>query len=318
MKLKLIPFLIAILITTVFASCKKTVELPAQPQNKITEYKVVNLTDTVIYGAIDQIDKSITVYVPFYLNLTVIDPAISVSQGASIVGKVEPIPISAQDVKYTVKAADGSTNIYTLKIVQQNTPSLTVDWSANATLEVSPLLQLPPIIGDFQSRNGSLVQVQMTNQKSNKVVTFPTGSAFSLSPSDNLYVLNGVILPADIDTGSYKVKVTYLGHTSEITRPIHVFFQQPNLLIPSREVKQGGTISFTSFNTVFVGFKAASVTVNGKTYDLPIQSYTYTDMTLKIPDDFPVGVYYYTAQYSFQFDGWDAVKKIGALTVTAK
>lgn len=318
MKLKLIPFLIAILITTVFASCKKTVELPAQPQNKITEYKVINLTDTVIYGAIDQIDKSITVYVPFYLNLAVIDPAISVSQGASIVGKVEPIPVSSKDVKYTVKAADGSTNVYTLKIVQQNTPSLTIDWSSNATLEVSPLLQLPPIIGDFQSRNAALVQVQMTNQKSNKVVTFPTGSAFLLSPVGNLYSLDGVILPADIDTGSYRVKVSYLDHTSEITRPIHVVYQQPNLLMPAREAKQGGTISFTSFNTVFVGFKAASVTVNGKTYDLPIQSYNYTEMTLKIPDDFPVGVYYYTAQYNFQFEGWDAVKKTGALTVTVK
>ncbi|MDN5288815.1 MAG: hypothetical protein JWR38_5089 [Mucilaginibacter sp.] len=318
MKLKLIPFLLTILITAIFASCKKTVELPALPQNKITEYKVVNLTDTVIYGAIDQIEKSITVYVPFYLNLAIIDPAISVSQGASIVGKVEPIPISSQDVKYTVKAADGSTNVYTLKIVQQNTPSLTVDWSANATLVTSPLLQLPSILGDFQSQNGALVQVQMTNQKSGKVIDFPTGSAFSLKPTGNLYNLIGVILPADIDTGSYKVKVTYLGHTSEIVRPIHVVYQQPNLLIPSREAKQGGTISFTSFNTVFVGFKAASVTVNGKTYDLPIQSYTYTEMTLKIPDDFPVGVYNYTAQYSFQFDGWNVVKKTGALTVTPK
>ncbi|MBB6107949.1 hypothetical protein SAMN05421821_101136 [Mucilaginibacter lappiensis] len=318
MNLKPLQFFIAILLAVSIASCKKTIELPAQPQNKITEYKVVNLTDTVIYGAIDQVEKSITVYVPFYYSLAVIDPQISVSDGAAIVEKVIPVSVDAQNVTYTVKAKDGSTNTYKLKIIQQNIPSLTVRWAFNQNVEASPPLALPPILGSFESRNGAEVQVDLTNQKTGKTVTYPKGSPLTLMPSDNDYVLNNILLPSDIDTGYYKVKVTFQGHSAQITEPVHVVYQQPNLLIPVREAKQGGTISFTAFNSVFVGLKSASVKVNGVIYSLAIQSSTFTDMTLKIPDNFPVGVYYYTANYSFEFEGWPTVNRTGALTVTAK
>ncbi|WP_183559748.1 hypothetical protein [Mucilaginibacter sp. SP1R1] len=318
MKLKPLHFLVTILLAAFFVSCKKTVELPVLPQNKIISYKVVNLPDTVIYGAIDEVEKSITVYVPFYYSLAVIDPEISVSDGAAITDKIIPVSVDAPNITYTVKAKDGSTNTYKLKIVQQNIPSLTVRWAFTENLEAYPPLALPAILGNFESRNGAEVQVDLVNQKTNKVVNYVKGSPFSLTPTDNDYVLNNIILPTDIDTGYYKVKVTFQGHTSEITEPLHVVYQQPSLLIPAREVKQGGTISFTAFNSVFVGLKSVSVKVNGKTYSLPVQSYTFTDMTLKIPDDFPVGVYYYTAAYSFEFEGWPVVNRTGALTVTAK
>ncbi len=71
----LLHYCLAAVIVTFFA-CTKTTGPDPLPQNRILSFKVVNLTDTVIYGAIDDIDNTITVYIPFYYGLTVIDPRI--------------------------------------------------------------------------------------------------------------------------------------------------------------------------------------------------------------------------------------------------
>ncbi|MCC8407525.1 DUF5018 domain-containing protein [Mucilaginibacter sp. UR6-1] len=299
------------------ASCTKTMDLPGLPQNKITLYKVVNLPDTVIYGAIDNVEKTITVYVPFYYNMAVIDPEITLSEGAKLSERALPVSVNAQDVKYTVTGADGSTNTYALKIVNQSISSLEVDWLTTDEQIASPVGVLPNIAGNFQSRNAQAVSVELAKQGSGEKVSLVMDAA-GLEPSGNSYTLFNPPIPATIDTGYYDVTVSFAGHSSKISRPVHVVFQQPDLLIPSREVKQGGEISFTAFNTVFVGLKSASVTVNGLTYPLSIVSFDRLNMTLKTPDNMPVGVYNYTATYNFEFEGWPAVSKVGALTVTSK
>jgi hypothetical protein len=303
------------------SSCKKTIGLEPLAQNEILEYKITNLTDTIIYGAIDQSDHTITVYVPYYYSLSLIDPEIKVSTGAKIEGEVLPVLISAKNTTYSVIAADGTKNTYTLNIVQQNTPSLSLEWTVTGLVTKTPIAYPADVIanirGNFLSTNGVLVDLSLTNIKTNKVTTFTKDNGF-LEVNDNLYNYFGKILPADIDTGYYKTRVQFLGHDVTLEYPLHIIHRQPDLLMPSREVKQGGTITFAPFNSVFVGLKAARVTVGGKTYNLTIESFTPSLMTLKFPDDFPIGKYYYSAGYSFDFEGWQTVNKTGDLTVLAK
>lgn len=314
MKLKFTHFLAFILLAAAFASCKKTVELPALSKSSITTYKVVNLPDTVIYGAIDQLDKSITIYIPYFYNLTVIDPEISVSDGASITEKVEPFLISTASVKYTIKGADGTSTIYTVKVVQQNPPSLTINWADEEYTETSPAMYLPSILGDFHSSNSGGVKVTITHSKTGKAITLLTPS---ITPSGNSYSL-GAQIPADADTGSYSVKVDFLGNTATLKKPLHIKYIQPGVVMTYQEAKQGDTITFLADQSVFINLKSVKVTVNNTTYNLPIQSYTLQTMKLKIPDDFPVGDYFYKAAFSFEFEGWDTVNRIGMLVVHAK
>jgi hypothetical protein len=317
MRPKPLQFLLLIIVAAGIASCKKTIDLPGLPQNKVTSYKVVNLPDTVIYGAIDNIEKTITVYVPFYYNMAVIDPEITLSNGAKLSERALPVSVNAQDVKYTVIGADGSTNIYTLKIVNQSISSLEVGWLTTDAQVANPVGVLPSIKGNFQSRNAQAVSVELAKQGSSVKVNLVMDAA-GLEPSGNSYTLFNPPIPATVDTGYYDVTVSFAGHTAKLTKPVHIVFQQPDLLIPSREVKQGGEINFNPFNTVFVGLKSASVTVNGQSYPLTIVSYDRLNMTLKTPDNLPVGVYNYTAIYNFEFEGWPVVSKVGALTVTSK
>jgi hypothetical protein len=314
MKLKFTHFFAFIFLAAAFASCKKTVELPALPKSNITAYKVVNLPDTVIYGAIDQLDKSITVYVPYYYNLNVIDPEITVTDGASLVEKVEPFLISTANVKYTVKGPDGTSTTYTVKIVQQNPSSLTVNWLDDTNLETHPVKNSPDIIGDFHSSNSAAAKITLTNVKTNKVVILnrPT-----ITPLDNQYSINGII-PADADTGFYNVQIDFLGNKVSLKKTTHITYEQPDVVMTSQEVKQGENITFYAANSILINLKSAKVTVNNKTYDLPIVSYTPLLMILKIPDDFPVGDYFLKSTFGFQFQDWDDVVKTGMLVVHAK
>jgi hypothetical protein len=316
---KLLPLFALLFAMAGLSSCTKNIGLDPLPQNKILEYKVANLPDTVIYGAIDETDHTITVYVPYYYSLSLIDPEIKVSEGAKIDGEILPVLLDTENTKYSVTGADGSKNTYTLTIVQQNTPNLVVVWGPNVAANPTtyPKMILPNIQGNFLSTNALLAKVSLINTKTNAIVQLPSDGT-SVRPTENTYSYTSSTLSADIDTGYYKVRFQFLGHDVTIEKPVHVTFLQPDLLIPAREVKQGGTITFDSFNSVFVGLKAARVTVLGKTYNLPVQSFTRQQMVLQIPDDFPVGRYNYTAAYSFDFEGWNTVNKTGDLNVLAK
>lgn len=321
MKLKFTHFFAFIFLAAAFVSCKKTVELPALPKSNIVTYKVVNLPDTVIYGAIDQIEKSITVYVPYYYSLNVIEPEITVTDGATITEKVAPFLISNTNIKYTVKGADATTTTYTVKVILQNPPSLTVNWRDGADPETNPLGTLPAIIGDFRSTNGDGVQMTFTHTKTGKVIT---AGKSTLAPFDNLYILQTTVLPVDADTGFYNVKVNFLGNTAQLKKPLHVVYIKPAVSIGFQEVKQGGTLTLTippPPTGIFIGLISVKVAVNGTTYDLPIQSYTPVLMKLTIPDNFPVGEYVFSNNqpvFSFEFRDWGIVTERGSLVITPK
>lgn len=305
-----------VLLLLVSVSCKKTVDLEPLPQNEITAFKVTNLQDTVIYGAIDNTNKSITVYLPFFYGLNVIDPEITVSPGASVVEEILPVPVESENTTYTVKGPDGSLNKYQLIIVQQNTPSLEISWEQQEPVSF-PLGEIPFIRGNFMTTNRALVQVQLEHIKKGKTVTMHSqNGAITLDPSANWYMLSGLKLPADIDTGAWQVKIDFLDHHRTLPEPLLVQHRQPDFLAATRVVKQGETITFNAFNSVFLDPVKAIITVDGTAYSVPIAGYSLQEIALSVPDDFPTGNHY--AAYSLSFNNWATVTRYGSLTVNPR
>lgn len=299
-------------------SCKKTIGLDPLPLNKILEYKVANMADTVLYGIIDDSDNTITVYVPFYYGLSLIDPEIKLSEGASLTEPILPVNINDDTQTYTVKGADGSTNTYKLKIAQQNPPTFDIAWATKPPVSY-PINVVPLIRGNFMTTNAALVKITVTNIKTGTATKLDmSGAGMYIDRSADDYVYQGGFIPATIDTGSYKVKVDFLQKSVELPEPLHIVYRQPGVVIVSRTAKQGEDIEWqAAYQTMLLGLKSVKADIfDGKIYDLPIKSYTYDKMTLTVPEDFPVGSYF--ASFSFEFENWKTVTAYGSLTVTPK
>ncbi|WP_316841928.1 hypothetical protein [Pedobacter gandavensis] len=319
MKHKYTYFLLMALLVGITA-CKKTIDLEPLPQNKILEYKISNLKDTVMYAAINQLNNTITVYLPVFYGLSLIDPEIKVSEGATLTEVPMPVGVYEQDKKYTVKAADGSTNTYTLKIKVMNPVKLNAIWPANYLVNgemISYPLNSTVFSGNFNAFGTGLIQVDLINKKSGKVIKVNDAE---IAWRPGTIEQSAFFTPnATIDTGVYQLNLKYYDQDIIMKEPLHIVHRQPDLLMPSKNVKQGESISFPAFQSIFLGLKSVKVKLNDKdTYDLPVIGFTPLEMTLKVPDNFPVGIYDYTAYFTFEFENWKAVSKLGSLSVSAK
>jgi len=315
--------LISLLTLGAITSCTKTEDLAPPAQNRILEYKVTNLPDTVIYGAIDNIDNSITVYVPYYLSLSVIEPAVTLSAGATLSTEVLPVSITDSATSYLVKGADGSSRTYKLHIVQQNPASLWADWSAGVDEQPVgyPNNALPLIAGTFNSRDLSSAAITLTSVTTGKNVNVSKESASVIMYNgEEYYLLDGLVLPADIDTGFYKVTVRFLGNQAGLSRNIHVIHKQPAIAVTTKTVTQGGTISYDAFESILLSLTKASATLNGVTYTLTVEKNTLTQVTLRIPDNFPAGDYTGSTRprLILEFPGWSVISRSVPLIVHPK
>ncbi|SUJ28089.1 Uncharacterised protein [Sphingobacterium spiritivorum] len=308
-----------------FSSCTKTEELTPLPEDKMLEYKVVNLTDDqVIYGAIDNQKNTITVYLPFYYGLSVIDPEIKLSNGAKLKEEILPIQVEATGTTYTVTAANGISRTYTLHIVLQSTPSLAVSWQTPLALSQSPGKTMPAILGNFAHSNAKLVKVTLINQENQKRYSMGVNSASLLTGEKDLYLLrfNGTEyidrIPADIINGTYKVEVQSLGHTSLIAEPLTISYVQPDVYLPKSSIDLKKTDEWEivpQSNTVFLGLQKVTATVNGKDYALPVKSWSRTALKVGFPTDFPGGNLP-AVTVRFDFEGWKSVTLSAWLNIT--
>ncbi len=93
------------------------------PANTILEYKVTNAADT-LYGAIDNIKNTITLYIPYYVGIDHVVPVIKIAGDAKLLdsagneinldGGIAPVPVDATGYTYTVLGSDNSKRTYTL------------------------------------------------------------------------------------------------------------------------------------------------------------------------------------------------------------
>ncbi|TDQ06714.1 hypothetical protein [Pedobacter metabolipauper] len=308
------PLLLIPITFMVLASCKKTIDLEPLPQAKILTYKVTNIPDTVIYGAVDDLEGTITVYLPYYYGLSIIDPEITVASGSKL--DEEILPVNVTDTKtYGVTGNDGSKKIYTLKLIQQNPTNLSFRWNT-ANPIAYPGAVLPIMLGDFMQRNPALVEVVVSERVSKKATTLVLNASTAIRAETLNYALINMPLPATLDTGSYTVSINTLGTKMDLPEVLRIRHRQPNLLMPTQAAKQGGSIIYVPFNSIFINVKKVSVTVNTVVYELPVVTYSPLSLELRIPDDFPIGVW--QIPFKFEFEGWTTLTKSGNLTVTAK
>ncbi|KUJ61261.1 hypothetical protein AR687_13820 [Flavobacteriaceae bacterium CRH] len=89
---------------------------------RIISFKVTNPgEEQAIYSAVNNLDRTITVYLPSYYQYEYLETAIALPEKTTISpAATELVPVFAKTpFLYTTKAADGSTAIYTVKVVIQ-------------------------------------------------------------------------------------------------------------------------------------------------------------------------------------------------------
>lgn len=302
-------------------ACTKTADLPARAQSNILSFAITNLPDTVIYGAVDNTDKTITVYLPFYYNLNIIDPQIKVSEGARILEELLPVDIADSTQQYTVKGKDSSTTVYKLKIRIQapGVPFTLIEHStADNYYVTNPGYSQFSFGGSFYTTNSRLINAWLVNSEGEET-SLQLNGVFAQndnSTGEMAYWLTMVPIPATLDSGLYYVKASVYDRTVTMQYPIRISYQQPDFgYFTTREVKQGGTFILTAHTTsgkVFTEVKSFAMSTDGVNWlPLPLESYTREEATVKVPEDFPIGQYNH---YRMEFNTWNTQTHAGSFT----
>ncbi|MRG48944.1 hypothetical protein GFS24_27785 [Chitinophaga sp. SYP-B3965] len=226
------------------AGCTKTdtIAPPAEADNRITEYKIVNVQGDPIYGTVHDADSSITVYLPFYKQLIVLEPEIKVSTGATVqpgtgtlIENLLEVFQKGRDLKYTVTGKSGKKKTYTLKITVQQ-PALTLKELSSATdvktYAISTSINFSTISIDLKGtsfhENHDLLKVVLVDEAGKEfppfnISTTNTNDLNSLNITLTNYLTTPdpmlVALPA---TGLYKLRVYSYSKKVTTTFPIRI------------------------------------------------------------------------------------------------
>ncbi|SES11750.1 hypothetical protein [Pedobacter rhizosphaerae] len=311
--MKSIATLICAVLILAFSACKKTIGLDPLAQNQITQYKVISATDT-IFGAIDQIKKTITVYIPAYSKLNIIDPEISLSTGARLQSAILPVKLTDANVSYTVVAADQSTNTYKLNIVVlQEKPMVA---SVSYSYKFAPNNPIS-IGGNFYTTNASDITVTLVDDQGKETEALkPDPAYFVISASGSNVGITSLMIPTVIAEGNYKVKVKVFNETAYSTS-YALKYVQPDFAFIGPTVKAGGTFKIVpNARTIFLNFTSLKGIINGVTYDFPIVSYTPTEATIQLPANLTAPQVNTQVQFIGSFTGWADAKKSALITIT--
>ncbi|MCS3554949.1 MULTISPECIES: hypothetical protein [unclassified Sphingobacterium] len=315
---RIYTFISILFLGLLFSNCTKTEDLPLLPSDKILEYKVTNLpNDDVIYGAIDNGENTITVYLPYYYGLLVIDPTIQVSSGAKIVEEILPVKTDEKDKTYTVKSATGTARTYKLKIELQSTPSFEAAFASTSSIALTqgPGTAFPAINGTFMHTNSTLVSIVLINQETKQRVQMPTPNSLKVSPLGYQLSYSGTErenrIPSDILAGIYDVEVTNLNHTIKLANPLKITYRQPDVALTLSGLKLAKNTDWTIkayLSKVILDPTAVIMTLNGKDYPLTIKSHTRSEMQVSLPANLPTGNFE-NVQIKFQFKDWTDIVK---------
>ena len=300
-------------------ACKKTMDAPALPNSRIIAYKVP-VSDGLISGVIDEADKTITVYIPFYYQLDVIDPQVKVSEGAKLSEEVTPVDVMNERVTYTVTGADKSTSTYKLKIelqqlgplvlVEPSTPTVTAGWAiGGSTINLQ---------GNFNTTDPNKVKVFLvgTDQAEHPLTVSEARSTVTpvILSGVKTYTLSNLYVPQTLAEGDYKVRVKMQRLAAETANPIRLVYGRPEIDYKLITAKQGETFTISSSGVVLHDFTELSIQVAGVKTLLPIESYTRTQAIIRIPESIPVGTYAPTVLFA----GWPSSTLNWTITVNAK
>lgn len=233
------------LFTLGICSCTKTDTIPVPPEanNRILGFRIVNVTGDPIYGAVNDADSSIKVYLPYDKQLVVIEPEITVSAGATVTPAsgttVEDLLDyfwKGRDLRYVVKAKDGKTKTYTLHISVQQPELYMEELSpdpANITSYELDLTQIYtsinlPVKGAGFSENHELVRMVLVDEDD---VELPAMTLSSTNTNDIsalaafLSSYQGEMDPATAalkEDGLYRMRIYSYSKVATMTNPIRI------------------------------------------------------------------------------------------------
>ncbi|MCC8407527.1 hypothetical protein LJ707_01200 [Mucilaginibacter sp. UR6-1] len=301
---KFYAFILIFMVTAGLLSCKK--EYPALPYNDIEQFTIKDADGNDIKASIDG-SSIIVYYPPFQTVPDKIKPVITVSEGATVT------PASGSEVEYKdgtafeVKAADGSTKIYTLKAyVNQPTPTFEV-----GDLRIGDYISIP---AEYLLPDTNQTKLYLINTQNNEIqVSASTFTEFSASRIV-------APLPAVIDTGNYRVRLI-TGTYNIVKGPIHI--DRPGLMLelPQETAKKGGDITLVNTNNSMkyyrdgIATKAQIYYARRNFVEADVISITDTEIKLRLPADFPGSI---ITNVVLKVEGLDSVVSplMGSITVT--
>lgn len=227
------------------AGCTKTdtIAPPAEADNRITEYKIVNVQGDPIYGTIHDADSSITVYLPFYKQLVVLEPEIKVSAGATVqpgtgtlIENLLEVFQKGRDLKYTVTGKSGKKKTYTLKIDVQQPPLTLKEVSNSATdiksFDINMSVNFSSITiglkGSGFHENHDLMKVVLVDEAGKEY--YPIAMSVTNTNDLNAISISLINYQANPDpvltslpaTGLYKIRVYSYARKATTTFPIRI------------------------------------------------------------------------------------------------
>lgn len=267
-------------LTGFLPACKKT-ELVAYnrlPENTILEYKITNAADT-LFGAVDNVNNTVTVYVPYYLGIDYLVPDIKISANAKLLnaagevmntdGGIPPVPVDTTGYSYIVAGSDSVKRRYNLIIqIAPHPDSLKVGYKLGSSgVDDTSMLESPvygrvPLYGNFGSTSTN-AKFTLTNQVTGKVYD-NVFSIYEITPGNSYYTMMLDISP-DADSGYYNVQLKHQGRVATLP-PVHLVYNKPkiNNIKSLAAYAPGDTVVFsvmgrstqTSQNGVLIGLKS--------------------------------------------------------------
>ncbi|WP_126972703.1 hypothetical protein [Gynurincola endophyticus] len=290
-----------ILLSVVFfgTACTKTEDLPPLSQSQLLSFKVATL-DGELVAAVDQTDKTITIYVPFYYEFDVIDPIITVSAGARLKEEVLPVSVLADDVQYTVIGSDNSETVYALTVKLLQLTPLTMRELSSETNTATMVIGAynVKVYGSFNTTDASKITIFVVDEEGNE---YPTNANTGFGPASVAVTQNGnglkeysfgnIQIPQTLTPGLYYIRGKVLGQVGTTKYPVRMVWGLPVFVYATIDVKATETFKLETASAALNDVRRVYFIVNGVEKDLEIVSQTYRDVTVRVPSDMPPGSY---------------------------
>lgn len=167
---------------------------------RIISFKVTNPGENqAIYSSVNNLDRTITVYLPSYFEYQYLETAIALPEKTTISPAAsELIPVfSKTPFLYTTKAADGSTAIYTVKIVVQQPKLVLNELSTAAATKTFPVSNVIAVTGENFLPSYEVTKLFVVDAQGNKKAQLNQyNEGLDIWNFHIKYVFNGVTLSA--------------------------------------------------------------------------------------------------------------------------
>lgn len=280
--------------------CTKTEDLPPLSQSRMLSFKVPT-ADGDIIGAIDESDQTITVYVPFYHQFAVIDPEITLSEGARLEEESLPVDVLAEEVRYTVIGNDGSKTTYRLIIhLQQITPFTLLEPSTEALIAKWEIgYGSVSIRANFNTTDPSIISVYLVDEAGAEHPLVPNLALGTVGVTPVLigdgqktYSFGNLRIPQELTPGLYHLKVDMLNLSTTSTYPVELVWGKPNGFIYNPvTIKAGETFTLETGSISLHDVREVSFLVNGEKLPLEIVDWDHLKVTARVPADLAPGTY---------------------------